>query len=142
MTAMGDRVADVATRLVGTPFKLHGRDPRYGLDCVGLVHCSLEGAGLQAHAPQGYGLRNVSIDRFLYAASHSGLVDHAGSIKAGDIVLVVPGPAQHHLLIAGFAGDFIHANASLRRIVRMPGPISHRIARQWRPSNFEEGTDD
>ncbi len=34
---MNADLAAAALNLIGTPFRLHGRDPATGLDCVGLV---------------------------------------------------------------------------------------------------------
>ena len=44
---LGCQLAAAALYLVGAPFRLHGRDPRTGVDCVGLVLLALEGAGLR-----------------------------------------------------------------------------------------------
>jgi cell wall-associated NlpC family hydrolase len=57
----GERVAAAALALVGTPFRLHGRDPLTGLDCVGLAACALTMAGLTTQPPRRYALRNASI---------------------------------------------------------------------------------
>jgi murein DD-endopeptidase / murein LD-carboxypeptidase len=117
---------DRARALIGTPFRLHGRDPETGLDCVGLI---AHVAG-QCAPPTGYAMRGGSreswtalLDRFARQRRHS-------AIKAGDILLLEAGPAQFHLGI--FTGDgLIHADAGLRRVVETPGPIRWPILGIW-----------
>lgn len=132
MTADGPALAIAAERFVGTPFRLHGRDPARGLDCVGLVAAALAAAGRPSRAPTGYRLRQVAIDAFLDAAAVAGLEDAAGRIAPGDVLLVRPGSAQHHLVVASAGGGFIHAHAGLGRIVVTPAPLTWPIVRHWR----------
>lgn len=129
----GDRVAAAALDLVGTPFRLHGLDPAYGLDCIGLCVSALKQAGLRAQPPRQYRLRNGSITRHLAALGKCDLAETTAPIAPGQIVLVSPGPAQHHLLVASDNERFIHAHAGLRRVVAMPGPLPWPVLRQWRP---------
>jgi cell wall-associated NlpC family hydrolase len=128
----GAAVAAAAERLVGTPFRLHGRDPACGLDCVGLVAAALAAIGRPAFAPVGYRLRQCGIDRFLDAAARSGLIAASGPIEPGDVLSVRPGPAQHHLVIAATAGGFVHAHAGLGRVVLTPAPLSWPVGHHWR----------
>lgn len=128
----GDALATVARSLVGTPFRLHGRDPASGLDCVGLVAVALERSGQVAAAPAGYRLRNRAIDRWLHVAGSAGLSPVDGPLRPGDVLLVCPGPWQHHLLVAGHGGDFIHAHAALGQVVAMPGPLPWPTICHWR----------
>ena len=128
----GERLAMAAAQHVGVPFKLHGRDPSYGLDCIGLVAASLEAIGRKPAVPQGYRLRNTSINRWLYDAKKSGFIETSGTIRAGDILLVRPGPAQHHLIIAVSGTEAIHAHAGLRRVVSSPLANELLIAKHWR----------
>jgi len=129
----GERVAAAALALVGTPFRLHGRDPATGLDCVGLAALAVRRAGLTAVPPQRYGLRNATIEAALAFAARCELVAATGPIAPGDLILAIPGPGQHHLLVAGSDGTFIHAHVGLRRVVAMPGPLAWPILRRWRP---------
>lgn len=132
MSGAGTALAAAAEALVGTPFRLHGRDPASGLDCVGLVAAALASIGRPAPAPRAYGLRNRAISDLLGFASRAGLAEADGAILAGDVLLVRPGPLQHHLLIAAENARFVHAHAGLRRVVATPGPLASPIVRHWR----------
>jgi cell wall-associated NlpC family hydrolase len=132
MSQRGEAVARAALGLVGCRFRLHGRDPATGLDCIGLVHAALAAAGATPVAPHGYGLRNITIDGWLPNASQSGLVEAHGSIRAGDVLLLGLGYAQHHLVIAIDAVSVVHAHAGLRRVVRQPRERAWRIEAAWR----------
>ncbi len=127
-----DRLVKAATELIGTRFRLHGRDPARGLDCVGLVVASLEAIGCSPKAPDGYKLRNVDPARFLEYAAISGLALASGSKERGDIVMIRPGPCQQHLIIAECEGFGIHAHAGLRRVVRQPMSFPDQPIAHWR----------
>lgn len=123
----GPTVALAAEALIGAPFRLHGRDPATGLDCVGLV-----AAALGARGPLGYHLRNRDISALLAFAPAAGLIDADGPVEPGDVLLAHSGPAQHHLLIADTRGGFVHAHAGLRRVVATRAPLPWPTERHWR----------
>jgi cell wall-associated NlpC family hydrolase len=124
--------ARAAESLIGTRFRLHGRDPASGLDCIGLAAASLAAVGRQPAPPQGYALRNLSIERWLGHAALCGLRRAEGPVVRGDVLLVQPSPVQHHLMIASAAGEVIHAHAGLRRVVRQPLAPGAILAARWR----------
>lgn len=128
----GTELAAAAERLVGAPFRLHGRDPALGLDCVGVVAAAFAACGIRAVEPRGYGLRNRQIDGWLALAERAGLAEIAAPGEAGDVVLVRPGPGQHHLLVAVGDNRFVHAHAGLRRVVVQPAPLPWPVERRWR----------
>ena len=128
----GADLAAAAQALVGTPFRLHGRCRRIGLDCVGLVGASLEACGRQPHYPQGYRLRNAAIARWMEFADLNGLTRAAGPVLCGDIVLTRPGPGQHHLLVALGHDRFVHAHAGLRKVVAQHPVIDTPPLARWR----------
>lgn len=132
MSAHGSAVAEAALGLVGCRFRLHGRDPATGLDCIGLVDAGLAAAGARPMTPRGYGLRNVAVDGWLPLATQSGLVAASGPIRAGDILLLALGYAQHHLVIAIDLDSVVHAHAGLRRVVRQPREPAWQIEAAWR----------
>lgn len=121
-------LAEAALGLVGTSFRLHGRDPATGLDCVGLVAEALRRAGGTPHAPEGYSLRSVSVAQFLRCAAASGLIV---CDEEGDVVLCRVGPVQSHLALR-VPGGFVHAHASLGRVTFLPQPLPWPVCLQWR----------
>lgn len=105
-----------ARSLVGTAFKLHGRDPAYGLDCVGLVAAAF----CVDDTPQDYALRGGDPATFGRMLRALGCRRRRASPRRGNVFLLRPGPAQFHLGI--WTGQsLIHADAGLRRIVETPG---------------------
>ena len=129
---VGANVAAAAEQLLGCPFTLHGRDPATGLDCIGLVLTALSHAGRRGPPAAGYRLRRSDIGSLLALAGEWGLDAVSGAIEPGDILLVHPGPAQNHLLVASRAGGFVHAHAGLRRVVRSPAPLPWPVLHHWR----------
>lgn len=129
--SLRERFVTAASQMVGTRFRLHGRDPGFGLDCVGLVAAALERVGIKTHPPRGYKLRNTDIALWLESAKNSGLSPARGALLAGDIVLVSPGPGQHHLLIFDGADSYIHAHAGLGRVSRLIAPLPWPTLRRW-----------
>lgn len=128
----GSDLAHAAEKLVGTPFRLHGRDPATGLDCVGVLAASLGACGLPAHLPTGYALRMRALPDLSPFAAESGFVMASGPIAPGDVLLVGVGPVQFHLLVALTTGRFIHAHAGLRRVVSGEKPPGWIVERHWR----------
>lgn len=135
----GARLARAAEALLGCPFRLHGRDPASGLDCVGLVAAAMTDSGLTPLAPTGYGLRNLTIGQWLVFAQRSGLTRASGPVWPGDILLLRLGPCQHHLMVAIDAGTVIHAHAGLRRAVRQPLECGWQITARWRIAPDHKG---
>ncbi len=132
------RLDHAAQALVGTPFRLHGRDPARGLDCLGLIGAALARCGSPITLPTGYALRGAH-QAMLPLAQAAGLGAIDGQYRAGDVLLVQAGPAQAHLLI--LTGDgFIHAHAGLRRVVHTPGALPWTVLAGWRlPTSFNQG---
>jgi cell wall-associated NlpC family hydrolase len=127
---VGARIAAEALALVGVPFRLHGRDPRTGLDCVGLAMTAFGRTGLLAIEPPSYQLRGTSRERAETILRRAGLV-RADAETVGDLILAESGPMQLHLMICAGAG-YVHAHAGLGRVVLMPGPISLPVLGIWR----------
>lgn len=128
----GDALAAAAESLLGTKFRLHGRDPATGLDCVGLCLTALARVGRNIAVPASYGLRNRDVARLFDHAGQAGLALHEGLTLPGDIVLIQPDALHFHLLVAVRGGRFVHAHAGLRRVVTMPGPLAAPVIRHWR----------
>ncbi len=131
MTA-GAQLADAAESLVGSRFRLHGRDPATGLDCVGLLAAALGACGRDSALPGDYTLRMRDIAHFTARAGEFGfaVVEDAGA--PGDVVIVVAGPCQFHFAITTADGGAVHADAGLRRVVRVPGLPAGALVGRWR----------
>ena len=108
-----------AEALCGAPFRLHGRDPATGLDCVGLVAAALERCGRAVVAPDGYALRALSVTPLLGFAAQNGFValDLCALHKPGDLLLLRPSAIQAHLAIVLEGNRFVHAHAGLGKVV-------------------------
>ena len=132
----GPSIAAAAYGLVGTPYRLHGRDPATGLDCVGLVLAAARVAGVMLDAPQRYSLRTADISACLAWFEQPGLAllaPHTAPCP-GDIAAVRPSHTQLHLMI--FAGSgLVHAHAGLRRTVMTPLPAPWPVWRRMRVSD-------
>ena len=121
----GELIADAARHAIGTRFRLHGRDPAHGLDCIGLAGLCLSSAGIGCDLPNGYRLRGGSVEQMVQSAERAGLLtlDGTAQMRAGDILLVSVRAIQLHLLIVARGGDrptLIHADAGMGRVVCIP----------------------
>jgi cell wall-associated NlpC family hydrolase len=128
MSARAKAVA-AARGAVGAKYRLHGRDPSYGLDCVGLAGLALRAAGCADDIPGGYALRGGTAEDML------ALIDRGAMVRVrdpmpGDLLLFAVGPAQFHLAIKSEAGIY-HADAMLRRVVERPGAPPWPLVAAW-----------
>lgn len=129
----GLALARAAESHVGAPFRLRGRDPATGLDCLGLVLAALAEIGRPVRMPLHYAPRNLDLKRFEALPGAAGLAEvRAQQVEPGDVLLLETGPGQFHLAIADSEGAIVHAHAGLRRVVRTPPPAPWPIARRWR----------
>jgi cell wall-associated NlpC family hydrolase len=128
----GDRLAEAAQALVGSRFRLHGRDPVTGLDCVGVLAAALKAIGREAPLPGAYRLRSRAIPGLAGIAGKCGLTVVEGTVEPGDVQLVRIGACQFHVVIAARDGRFIHAHAGLGRVVMGPPGDDWRVTDHWR----------
>jgi cell wall-associated NlpC family hydrolase len=130
MSARAKAVA-AAQRAVGARYRLHGRDPAFGLDCVGLAGLALRAAGCADEIPSDYALRGGAADAIV-ALIDGGEMVRVDDPRPGDLLLFAVGPAQFHLAIKSAAGIY-HADAMLRRVVERPGPAPWPLIAAWSP---------
>ncbi|WP_037488722.1 hypothetical protein [Sphingomonas phyllosphaerae] len=123
----GERVLAAAQGLVGVRFRMQGRDPARGLDCVGLVGVALRRAGADLAVPRDYA---ASRGRVSLGAVPPGLTACDGA-AAGDVLLCRVAATQLHLAVRAHDG-IIHADALARRVVARPGPVPWPIEGAWR----------
>ncbi|WP_019832522.1 hypothetical protein [Sphingomonas sp. PR090111-T3T-6A] len=127
MTAIEARIVASARACVGARFRLHGRSPETGLDCIG-VAALVYGV---ADPPGGYALRGDRLDDLRAGIAAAGLRPAGGEARPGDLLLLRPGPFQFHLAILTDRG-FVHADAGLRRVTEVPGAPLWPLAGRWR----------
>ncbi len=118
-----EKIVAGARALVGVPFRLHGRNAQTGVDCIGLAVLALARAGHKGlggdAVPAAYSVRGGTAERFTKGMGALGLRS-VRAARPGDIVLAQAGVAQFHLMIVTQAGH-VHADASLGRVVEIPG---------------------
>ena len=130
----GLALAAAAESLIGTPFRLHGRDPATGLDCIGLLVAALALTGRAVPLPNGYNLRARSIASLLPDPTECGITEASGPLQPGDVALVRSGPVQFHLVIAARCSGYVQAHAGLRRVVHSEGVLPGCPLHHWRLS--------
>lgn len=124
-------IAENARRMVGTPFRHQGRQPRAGLDCVGLVVCSIGGRAFDlderqyAEWPDGARLQRILTEHFLPIEC-----DYIEDLPAGAVISFAHQRdvcrAPRHLAIRTDAG-MVHARRGDRR-----GVIETEFTDHWR----------
>jgi len=134
----GPELARAAEALAGTPFRLHGRDPARGLDCVGLLAAALAACGRPAPLPNGYAMRNLGAAPLQPDPGELGFDGAKGRIAPGDVLLLHAGPGQLHIVIAATGNRFVHAHAGLGKVVVQPGPPPGEVLQHWRPKPTKE----
>jgi hypothetical protein len=132
MRDRGWHLAAAAEALVGVRFRLHGRDPAHGLDCIGVLAAALAAIGRPAPLPNAYALRSHRLPPLGALATACGFAETRASRRPGDVLMLRIGPCQHHLLVAARDGGFVHAHAGLARVVVMPGPPGWPVLHRWR----------
>lgn len=119
---MAKKMAEKAMSLCGLAFRLHGRDEKGGLDCIGLAEQCLLAVDFDCQAPNGYSIRGgaeESINDFMTNIGFQRFAA-ASELCEGDFVLVRPSPVQWHFLVRAKDG-FVHAHAGLGKVVFCPG---------------------
>lgn len=129
---MSSDLAAAAAAMVGRPWRLHGRDPATGLDCIGLLAAALAAIGRPASFPSGYPLRLSNLASWMPDPALLGFKPAGGPFEPGDVVLLQLGQAQVHLAIAGTDGDWVHAHAGLRRVVCQNHLPDGEVLGRWR----------
>jgi cell wall-associated NlpC family hydrolase len=124
-----ERAVAAAAAAVGTRFRLHGRDPQYGLDCVGLAGLAMRAAGFEGNIPCGYALRGGVAADFVALIDGEPLVRTARP-EPGDVMLFAIDAMQFHVAVLT-PGGFTHADAMLGRVVERPGPPPWPMIAAW-----------
>jgi cell wall-associated NlpC family hydrolase len=130
----GAALAQAARELVGTRFRLHGRDVATGIDCIGVLGATLSAIGRKPVLPLSYGLRNLDVAQFAAFAQRNHLMDVQDE-ETGDVILFRVGPVQFHLAVDVGGGRLVHAHAGLRRVVMGTAGDEWTVEYRWRLSN-------
>ncbi len=126
------RIVAAARTCVGARFRVQGRDPAVGLDCVGLAAFAYRAAGAVLTLPSGYALRGGDVRDMTDRLTANGFATVPDGLAIpGDLRVLRPGARQLHFAILGGTG-FIHADLALRRIVERPGPPPWPVLGTWR----------
>lgn len=133
------RIVAAAEALAGCRFRLHGRDPATGIDCIGLVLCAHGAAGVELGAPDDYPLRGWTRARVDAWIARSGLAAVRETPAPGDVALIDAGFGQWHFAILG-EGALIHADARRRCVMIAPRPDTN-FAACWRAPDPEDSGD-
>lgn len=129
MTDSDRAVVAAARSTIGARFRLHGRDPAYGLDCVGVVAVAVRAAGYAGAIPDGYALRGGNAAMIIAQFDAAGFV-RGGAMDPGALALFDGGLGQLHLAVI-VPGGFVHADAMLRRVVERPGMPPWPLLAHW-----------
>lgn len=118
-----------ALALVGTPFRPQGRDPRQGVDCIGL--CLIAYRLPHEMARNDYRLRGRHLREIETAILGTFRKLESEFPRPGDLLLLRPAEEQAHLAVLTSQG-FVHADARLRRVVETPGRPDWPVAGAYR----------
>ncbi|MGY2734805.1 peptidoglycan endopeptidase [Sphingomonas sp. UYP23] len=123
-------IVAAAEALLGVGFRLQGRSPEHGLDCVGVAALAARAGGFGRDIPGDYALRGGDAEAIVARFDASGLARVAEPLP-GDIALFAAGPAQFHLAVL-VPGRIVHADALLRRVLQRPGMPPWPMLGRWR----------
>jgi murein DD-endopeptidase / murein LD-carboxypeptidase len=114
-----------ARACLGSRFRLQGRHPDTGLDCIGLVVWSAQQCGMVVPDAQDYLLSDnpARLDAGLLAAPIESI--DSADLASGDIVRLLSHGQPLHLAICG-DGTLIHADVRCRKVVEQ------RLTQDWR----------
>ncbi len=124
-----ERIVAAALALVGARFRLNGRDPAHGLDCIGVALLALQAGGVEAEVPPRQRLGGPGLAQAERLAAAAGL-ERVGEVSPGDLLLGELVPGRLHCAVA-VPGGRVEAHALLRRVVLTPGGAPAELS-AWR----------
>lgn len=129
MHARADAIVAAVRRCVGTPFRMQGRLPGTGLDCLGVVAEAARAAGGELRLPA-YTLDgdHAALTRSWPTALGCVAVDKA---EAGDVLVTAPSRHRRHFAVVTPAG-VVHAHAGIGRVVEGPLDRDWSVLAAWR----------
>ena len=125
MSTKGEQIAAAAEAMVGTPFRHQGRNPRSGVDCVGVVLCSVWSAGLDITDCIGYGPLPKS-DVLLEELGKRARRVHRDDAQPGDVLIFqYKADLPIHFAVLVGSEHMVHAHSSTGKVVK------HRLTNAW-----------
>lgn len=115
MTAQADSMIAAARACLDTPFHHQGRAPQHGLDCIGLIICALQAAGIAVQDRADYA-RWPEAEALATALERQGAVPVSPAAPGDILLFVLAGRAQHVALCTAPA-QMIHAYAPAGKVV-------------------------
>ncbi|WP_419813854.1 peptidoglycan endopeptidase [Glacieibacterium sp.] len=122
-------IVAAARSCVGTRFRVQGRLPGVGLDCIGVALVAAAAVGVRAVTPR-YTLGGDGEAALDVALVALGCVVVAIP-QPGDLLVAAPAAGRRHLGIVT-PGGLVHAHAGLRRVVEAPVDPGWAIVAAWR----------
>lgn len=113
-------LVETARSMLGTPFHHQGRLPGVGLDCAGLLVCTLRALGLAVEDVRGYPRQPDG--RLLDLVERQTL---PGAVEPGAVLVIRFRGEPHHLAWCEGEG-IIHALSTVGRVTR------HPLDERWR----------
>ncbi|MBV8971631.1 MAG: peptidoglycan endopeptidase [Sphingomonadaceae bacterium] len=129
MHPRADAIVAAARGCLGTRFRLQGRVPGTGLDCVGVALVAAAAAGCRPRVPT-YGLGGDNEARLDAAIAAIGATPVADA-EPGDILVLAPRRHRRHLAVVTWGG-IVHAHAGLGRVVEGPADPAWSLVAAWR----------
>lgn len=125
-----DEIVARARALIGVRFRPQGRDPKHGLDCIGVAMMAMRVPKEQVR--RDYCLRSSDPDEVNGEFDQSGFIRIApAAVRDGDVLLVRPLPSALHVVILTDTG-YLHADMRLRKVVEVPGEVPWPVLSAWR----------
>ncbi|MBA1147418.1 C40 family peptidase [Ectothiorhodospiraceae bacterium WFHF3C12] len=125
-------VIELARSYKDTPFHHQGRQPGVGLDCVGLLACAFQAAGVPIRDRTNYPRQPIPADMLDALREHTERVPKRASWLPADVLWMHFDEPQHLALYTG--RSVIHAYAQVGRVVehRMDATWMGRVVSVWR----------
>lgn len=114
----------IARSLLDVPWVHQGRDPRFGLDCIGLLIVAFDGHETTDYSREPHdGLLEAGLRR------HFGEPLPAAEARVGDVALLRFGRMPRHV---GIIADYIYGGLSLIHTDSMVGCVTeHPLDAKW-----------
>lgn len=127
--------AVAAEALVGSRWRRHGRDPRRGIDCGGLLRCALRAIGVEIADSTTHDAGFPPPELLWRLCRAGGDEQHADDCGEGRVGLCswdTGGPA-HHLVVMLDRRRIVHVDAQHRRTLVIPAAwMEQRLAAVFR----------